>query len=50
MTKIIDPETCSWCVTECEWSDLTETSEGNLCPECVQVAKDNGSVLIIGRV
>jgi len=27
-------ETCSWCVTEVEWTDLTETDEGNLCLAC----------------
>jgi hypothetical protein len=34
-TEMTDPETCSWCVVETDWEMLTETDEGNLCPECL---------------
>lgn len=36
MTKLLDPETCSWCTEEVEDSSLTDTSEGRLCKDCIQ--------------
>lgn len=36
MTKLLDPETCSWCTTEVEDSTLIETSEGRLCEVCME--------------
>ena len=35
MSELIDPETCSWCLNEYEWEDLTETNDGNLCNHCL---------------
>ena len=42
---LTDPETCSWCTDEVEDSTLVMTSEGRLCPACVNT--DEGQKALI---
>lgn len=40
MTKLTDPESCSWCGREVEDSDLIEQPDGaRVCDECDEEAK-----------